>query len=260
MTRRLFGGTIADNVCVSNNGVLTQPGVAVTLTFWDDPSTLTFPLTDLTDINGNPITTVSTNVAGQIPQFFGPNDGHQLMWADANGGAGPRQLILGYSQFKLAPSGATTTANLNAGATETILASGTIPAGLKSGATIRITAWGTIAVGGTAGTVTPRIRIGGLTGVVAHNLTTASLTVSTTYNWLQRVTIQLHGVGAAAPFEAVGEYCNPVSGSSGQLDIRVNTGNTFDNTIAQTLVATLVASSATTSAICKGALVEQVVS
>jgi hypothetical protein len=90
VTRRPFGGTTADFVeQVDNTGVL-HADAGATCTFYS-AQTGGIPITDLTDAVGNPITAVSANNYGQIPTFFGPNDGTGQMWVSAGGTS--RQLM-----------------------------------------------------------------------------------------------------------------------------------------------------------------------
>lgn len=50
---------------------------------------------DLTDLLGNTISSVSADEYGEYPQIIGPDRDPEVwvMWADGNGGAGPRRLI-----------------------------------------------------------------------------------------------------------------------------------------------------------------------
>lgn len=97
MTRQIFGGKVSDVIYTSAEGVVTEPNVAVDVTFWSDETSLTTQITDLTDMFNNPITSVNTDTTGQLPQFMGPAAGTTWMWADANGGAGPRAVVNSYS-------------------------------------------------------------------------------------------------------------------------------------------------------------------
>lgn len=94
--RQLFGGGIADTVYVSNAGTVVEPGEPVTITFWGDPVSSVTQITDLTDYYGNPLTQISTDTDGSIPLFYGPAAGNVYMFADANGGAGPRKIVIAY--------------------------------------------------------------------------------------------------------------------------------------------------------------------
>lgn len=252
--RQLFGGGMADNVYVSSAGVLNEPGVAVVLTFWDDPLTMTFPLTDLTDILGNPITTVSTNTFGQIPQFYGPADGHKLMWADANGGAGPRQLMNGYNPSRFGPVGATGQQSLSAGFAETAIATGKIPKNILAGSTFRITAWGTLPTGGTGGSGNVKVRIGSITGTILTSMAFGQV-ASSTYVFRIVSEVQIQGVGASAAWSA------DVFGTaiaSATLNAAGTSTGTLDNTVDQPLLLTLQSASATASAFVNGSTIEQV--
>lgn len=98
MTRQIFGGKVSDVIYISVDSVVTEPNAAVTVTFWSDATSMSTQITDLTDMFNNPITSVVTDTSGQLPQFMGPAAGTTWMWADANGGAGPRAVVNSYSQ------------------------------------------------------------------------------------------------------------------------------------------------------------------
>jgi hypothetical protein len=65
------------------------------LTFWSG-STGGTQLTDLLDNVGSPITSVTADSVGEFPQVQGPDTDPETwwMWADGNGGAGPRRLVV----------------------------------------------------------------------------------------------------------------------------------------------------------------------
>ena len=101
MARHLFGGDIAAYVVapgdevtggdpeVTGNQVLLVP--SSTVTFWSAETAGT-QYTDLLDALDTPITSVTSDADGAIPQLRGP-DGITVMWAQA-GEAGARRLIV----------------------------------------------------------------------------------------------------------------------------------------------------------------------
>lgn len=98
--RHLFGGSLDAWTFDLGDDATSQAGMdgflaivvpARTVTFWDSAAAGT-QYTDLQDLAGAPITAVSSDGAGEIPQLRGPDEVWS-MWADANGGAGPRRLI-----------------------------------------------------------------------------------------------------------------------------------------------------------------------
>jgi hypothetical protein len=100
VARHLFGGTVSDwtfdvgDAATSTGGLDGNLAVvipAAEVTFWDAATGGT-QLTDLTELNGTPITSVTSDSVGEIPEFFGP-DGILRMYADGNGGLGPRRVI-----------------------------------------------------------------------------------------------------------------------------------------------------------------------
>ena len=101
MTRHTFGATLADYVIIpgdadtvggiDGNQTLLVPDRVVT---FYDASTAGTLLDDLLDLLDTPIVSVTTDSAGSIPAFQGPDDDTRAMWADANGGAGPRALMV----------------------------------------------------------------------------------------------------------------------------------------------------------------------
>lgn len=82
MARSTFGASLADFVVQPSDG---QWGVAAgaAVTFWDDSDGGT-QYTDLLDASSAPITQVTADEFGAIPEFSGP-DGVTGMWADAGG-------------------------------------------------------------------------------------------------------------------------------------------------------------------------------
>lgn len=104
MTRHLFGGDIAGYVVVAGSsetvGSITGSHTilvpSATVTFWT-ASTGGTQITDLLDMTNAAITSVITDSNGAIPELQGPLTTPETwyMWADANGGAGPRRLVIG---------------------------------------------------------------------------------------------------------------------------------------------------------------------
>jgi hypothetical protein len=104
VTRHLFGGDIGGYVVaagssetvgsITGNHTLLVPGA--TVTFWTALSSGT-QVTDLLDMTNAAITSVITDSNGAIPQLQGPATTPEtwFMWADANGGSGPRRLVVG---------------------------------------------------------------------------------------------------------------------------------------------------------------------
>lgn len=66
-----------------------------TITFWT-AQTGGAQITDLQDMLGNTITSVAADSAGEFPQIQGPDTDPETysMWADGNGGAGPRRKVV----------------------------------------------------------------------------------------------------------------------------------------------------------------------
>jgi len=100
LARHLFGAGIGDFV-VAPGGSVTVDGISgyevilvpgTVIQFYDAPTAGT-PVTDLEDLTFTAITTVTADTTGAIPQFYGP-DTVRSMWGDANGGAGPRHLMI----------------------------------------------------------------------------------------------------------------------------------------------------------------------
>lgn len=97
MARLLFGGGLADWTFIVGDGDTAVLAAEAVVTFWNQESGGTRFL-DLTDLGGSGIDQISSSNGssgwgkGQIPPFYGP-DGVFSMWADANGGSGPRALM-----------------------------------------------------------------------------------------------------------------------------------------------------------------------
>lgn len=90
----LFGGGIADYVIAAGSGGALLLAADAPVWFYNAQTGGTRYETGLTDINGTtPITEVTSDASGAIPQFRGPT-GVRSMWADASGGAGPRRLMV----------------------------------------------------------------------------------------------------------------------------------------------------------------------
>ncbi|MER6382100.1 glycosyl hydrolase family 28-related protein [Streptomyces sp. NPDC001118] len=81
MARNLFGGT-ADSVAEDITGARV-PNAAGTV--WDGPSAGAAQLTDLTDINGAPLTQLQADAHGYVAPFYGP-DGYERVWLDFGAG------------------------------------------------------------------------------------------------------------------------------------------------------------------------------
>src|SRR5690606_14804525 len=91
----MFGGTTADYV-ISKETVDSTSNVAVfptgaTVTFWTE-EVGGQQVTDLTDLSGSPTSTISANEDGDIPAFYGPDNGATVLWASADGG--PRRKMV----------------------------------------------------------------------------------------------------------------------------------------------------------------------
>lgn len=86
-------GTAADYVVSlgAANAATLEPNTVVTC--WNMPSGGT-QYTDLVNTDGEtPITTLTTDATGALPEFYGP-DGVAALYLDANGGSGPRRRTL----------------------------------------------------------------------------------------------------------------------------------------------------------------------
>ncbi|MFI9202638.1 hypothetical protein [Streptomyces sp. NPDC053048] len=77
MTRHLFGGTAAD-VAEDASGARV-PGARGTV--WDGPSGGATQITDLTAVDGSPITELVADDFGMVPSFYGP-DGLERLYVD----------------------------------------------------------------------------------------------------------------------------------------------------------------------------------
>lgn len=104
MARHLFGGSLdawtfdlGDDM-TSQSALDGQVAVvipAVTVTLWTAATGGT-QYTDLLDSTATPVTSIDSDATGEIPEFSGPDTTPDTwrMWADANGGAGPRRLMV----------------------------------------------------------------------------------------------------------------------------------------------------------------------
>lgn len=96
MARYAFGGHIEDFMFSVGGGMMRVPALGTAVTFWTAQTGGTL-ITDLTDMSSNPITSVTMNASGFLPQFQGPDTGGTFgtnatqMWAD--GGNGYRLLM-----------------------------------------------------------------------------------------------------------------------------------------------------------------------
>lgn len=102
MTRHTFGGGIADFVVAPGDaasagdidGFLTLLVPGADITFWDALEAGT-QYENLLDTLGTPASSIIADSYGAIPGFSGPDDTTVMaMYADANGGDGPRRLII----------------------------------------------------------------------------------------------------------------------------------------------------------------------
>lgn len=82
MARSTFGAGVADFIVQPSDGLWGVAPLA-TVTFWDEADAGT-QYTDLLDAGGVPVTEVTADEYGQIPEFQGP-DSVTGMWADAGG-------------------------------------------------------------------------------------------------------------------------------------------------------------------------------
>ncbi|MEU6765909.1 glycosyl hydrolase family 28-related protein [Streptomyces sp. NPDC046853] len=81
MARNTFGGSASD-VAEDANGVRV-PGVIGTV--WDGPTSGAAQITDLTDLDGAPLSELQADERGCLPSFFGP-DGAEILWVDFGAG------------------------------------------------------------------------------------------------------------------------------------------------------------------------------
>jgi hypothetical protein len=88
---RLTGGGGSADWLFTIVGGNAQPSAAAVTTFYN-AKTGGAQYTDLQDMSNSPISSVTTDSNGFLPQFQWPA-GVLEMWADAHGGAGPRVLI-----------------------------------------------------------------------------------------------------------------------------------------------------------------------
>lgn len=101
MSRHTFGGSIADYAVapgaqvtvnsITGNQVLLVPGAQVT--FWDSPSAGT-QITDLLDSTDTPVTFITTDANGAIPEFQGPDTVPETLYMWADGGTGERVRVI----------------------------------------------------------------------------------------------------------------------------------------------------------------------
>lgn len=89
--RRRFGGTTGDWAFTFVGDAIDR-AAGVTVTFYTALTGGT-QIVDLTTAGGGPITSVLTDSSGEMPEFFGPS-GVMEMYADANGGLGPRRRMV----------------------------------------------------------------------------------------------------------------------------------------------------------------------
>ncbi|MGW0087855.1 glycosyl hydrolase family 28-related protein [Streptomyces sp. NPDC003328] len=81
MARNLFGGSAAD-VAETSDGIRV-PGANGTV--WDGPDSTAQQITDLINLDGLAITTLTADPQGMIPQFMGP-DGAEVLYLDFGAG------------------------------------------------------------------------------------------------------------------------------------------------------------------------------
>jgi Putative Ig domain len=89
--RRRFGGSVGDWVFAFVGDVVDR-AAGVTVIFFN-ALTGGSQVTDLTTVLGAPITSITTDSQGEIPEFYGPDSVVEL-YADANGGLGPRRRMM----------------------------------------------------------------------------------------------------------------------------------------------------------------------
>jgi hypothetical protein len=97
MSRHVFGNGSPDWLfTVDATTTDAEPSDAINVIFYD-ALTAGNAITDLLDNTGTPITAVTTDANGFLPEFSGPDTSPaaetRKMAADANGGAGPRVWI-----------------------------------------------------------------------------------------------------------------------------------------------------------------------
>lgn len=105
MTRHLFLGGMADWATDLGAGETSTGGLSgrhalfipgATVQFWDSASG-GLQITDLLDMLNTPITDVTADSNGELPQIQGPATTPEtwLMWADGSGdGSGPRRVVV----------------------------------------------------------------------------------------------------------------------------------------------------------------------
>ncbi|MFD9792349.1 hypothetical protein ACFWXK_15520 [Streptomyces sp. NPDC059070] len=79
--RYLFGGT-TDTAAETATGARLPNAVG---TVWGSGTTDAVQLTDLVDINGNPMSLITADKTGMLPAFYGP-DGYRYLWVDFGAG------------------------------------------------------------------------------------------------------------------------------------------------------------------------------
>jgi hypothetical protein len=88
----LFGGGIADFVVTAETSGTLLLAADTEVWFYNEQTGGTRYEDGLTDLSDNAITAVTSDETGAIPQLRGPA-GITTLWADANGGAGPRRQM-----------------------------------------------------------------------------------------------------------------------------------------------------------------------
>lgn len=155
-------------------------------------------------------------------------------------------------------SAATSAVAIGTSAGESTVATVTIPANLPAQATYRITAYGTITVGGTGGTTLMHSRLGGLSGTQVQTFTSASLTLSDTYNWRAVAEVTLQAPGSSGTWAGDLTAIQNIQGSAASTYLANPGTATVDSTTAQVFALTLTLSSTTSTASCTGSICERV--
>ncbi|MEV6673272.1 hypothetical protein [Streptomyces sp. NPDC051162] len=81
MARFIFGGT-TDTAAETATGARLPNATG---TVWSSPAEDATQLTDLVDMNGNPVSMLTADKNGMVPSFYGP-EGHSYVWADFGAG------------------------------------------------------------------------------------------------------------------------------------------------------------------------------